>query len=110
MNKKSPLMRYSFECLIRGPFVCMLSVLFEFDSDVADAWEYFSLHIVTDADVDRVVGIKPISVDREVVLVATDTLSLGNAILVDQVALHGVYLDYLVHLLLFVGIDGLLYD
>ena len=61
----------------------MLSALFEFDSDVADAWEYFSFHVVTDADVDRIVGVKPISVDREVVLVATDTLSLGNAILVD---------------------------
>lgn len=88
----------------------MLSALFELEADVADAREYLSLHVVSNADMDGVVGVKSVDIDGEIVLVATDALSLGDAILVDQVALHGVYLDYLVHLLFLVWVDGLLYD
>ena len=81
MNKKSPLMRYSFECLIRGLFG-MFSTFFEFDSDVADAWKNLTLHVMLDGDVDGVAGSKAIGIDGKIVLVITDTLSLGSSTLV----------------------------
>ena len=76
-------MRYSFECLIRGLFG-MFSTFFEFDSDVADAWKDFSLHVVANHDVDGVILVEVIQVDGEVVLVITDSLTCCHAILIDE--------------------------
>lgn len=99
-------MRYSFECLIRGLFG-MFSTFFEFDSDVADAWKDFSLHVVANHDVDGVILVEVIQVDGKVVLVITDSLTCCHAILIDEVALDGIELDDLFPMGDFLGLMAL---
>lgn len=71
-------------------FTHLFTYVAHLDSDVADARKNLTLHVMLDGDVDGVAGSKTIGVDREIVLVITDTLSLGSSTLVYQVALYGI--------------------
>ena len=87
----------------------MFSTFFEFDSDVADAWKDFSLHVVANHDVDGVILVEVIQVDGEVVLIVADTLSGAGTIFSDELAEHGIGFFYTIFLLVG-GIDGLVHD
>lgn len=92
-----------------------LSILFTYvahlDSDVADARKNLTLHVMLDGDVDGVAGSKAIGIDGKIVLVITNTLSLGSSTLVYQVALYGIRFFCFLHTLKFAfGEDTLIYD
>ncbi len=92
-----------------------LPILFTYvahlDSDVADARKNLTLHVMLDGDVDGVAGSKAIGIDGKIVLVITDTLSLGSSTLVYQVALYGIRFFCFLHTLKFAfGEDTLIYD
>lgn len=92
-------------------FTHLFTYVAHLDSDVADARKNLTLHVVLDGDVDGVAGSKAIGVDREIVLVITDTLSLGSSTLVYQVALYGIRFFCFLHTLKFAfGEDTLIYD
>ena len=64
-----------------------------------------------DGDVDGVAGSKAIGIDGKIVLVITDTLSLGSSTLVYQGALYGIRFFCFLHTLKFAfGEDTLIYD
>ena len=81
-----------------------------FQSDVADAREYLSFHVMAYRDVDGVVLAHAIHVDGECVLVIADSLSLVDTVLVDEIALYRVHFLYLLRLIVLVGIDVLFHD
>ena len=92
-------------------FTHLFTYVAHLDSDVADARKNLTLHVMLDGDVDGVAGSKTIGVDREIVLVITDTLSLGSSTLVYQVALYGIRFFCFLHTLKFAfGEDTLIYD
>ena len=62
------------------------------DPDIAYARKDFSLHVVTDGDVDGVAFVHFIYIDREVVLIVTDALSLVLTLFVDELAKYGISL------------------
>lgn len=82
-------------------FTHLFTYVAHLDSDVADAWKNLTLHVVLDGDVDGVAGSKAIGIDGKIVLVITDTLSLGSSTLVYQVALYGIRFLYFLHTLNF---------
>lgn len=81
----------------------------DFNSYVADTRKNFSLHIMPDGDMDGVVLLELIDVDREVVLIIADSLTSCYPIVVNEVALDCIHFLYLVFLAL-VRIDALFYD
>lgn len=92
-------------------FTHLFSYAIHLDSDVADARKNLTLHVVLDGDVDGVAGSKAIGIDGKIVLVITDTLSLGSSTLVYQVALYGIRFFCFLHTLKFAfGEDTLIYD
>lgn len=92
-------------------FTHLFSYAIHLDSNVADAWKNLTLHVVLDGDVDRVAGSKAIGIDGKIVLVITDTLSLGSSTFVYQVALYGIRFLYFLHTLNFAfRKDTLIYD
>lgn len=92
-------------------FTHLFSYAIHLDSDVADARKNLTLHVMLDGDVDGVAGSKAIGIDGKIVLVITDTLSLGSSTLVYQVALYGIRFFCFLHTLKFVfGEDTLIYD
>lgn len=91
-------------------FTHLFTYVAHLDSDVADARKNLTLHVMLDGDVDGVAGSKTIGVDREIVLVITNTLSLGSSTLVYQVALYGIRFFCFLHTLKFAfGEDTLIY-
>lgn len=80
-----------------------------FNSYVTDTWKNLSLHIMSDGDMNGVVLLELIDVDREVVLIVADSLTSCYPIVVDKVAQDGIHFLYLVFLVL-IGIDALLND
>lgn len=82
-------------------FTHLFTYVAHLDSDVADARKNLTLHVVLDGDVDGVAGSKAIGIDGKIVLVITDTLSLGSSTLVYQVALYGIRFLYFLHTLNF---------
>ena len=92
-------------------FTHLFSYAIHLDSDVADARKNLTLRVMLDGDVDGVAGSKAIGIDGKIVLVITDTLSLGSSTLVYQVALYGIRFFCFLHTLKFVfGEDTLIYD
>ena len=92
-------------------FTHLFSYAIHLDSDVADARKNLTLHVMLDGDVDGVAGSKAIGIDGKIVLVITDTLSLGSSTLVYQVALYGIRFFCFLHTLKFgFGEDTLIYD
>lgn len=92
-------------------FTHLFSYAIHLDSDVADARKNLTLHVVLDGDVDGVAGSKAIGIDGKIVLVITNTLSLGSSTLVYQVALYGIRFFCFLHTLKFAfGEDTLIYD
>lgn len=92
-------------------FTHLFSYAIHLDSDVADARKNLTLHVMLDGDVDGVAGSKAIGIDGKIVLVITDTLSLGSSTLVYQVALYGIRFFCFLHTLKFAfGEDTLIYD
>lgn len=92
-------------------FTHLFTYVAHFDSDVADARKNLTLHVVLDGDVDGVAGSKAIGIDGKIVLVITNTLSLGSSTLVYQVALYGIRFFCFLHTLKFAfGEDTLIYD
>ena len=79
-----------------------------FHSDVAYTRKNFSLHIVADGDMDGIASVYLIDIDREVVLIVADALSLVLTMLVDELAEYGISL---LDALALVGrVDGLVHD
>ena len=79
-----------------------------FHSDVAYTRKNFSLHIVADGDMDGIASVYLIDIDREVVLIVADALSLVLTMLVDELAEYGISL---LDTLALVGrVDGLVHD
>lgn len=92
-------------------FTNLFTYVAHLDSDVADARKNLTLHVVLDGDVDGVAGSETIGIDGKIVLVITDTLSLGSSTLVYQVALYGIRFFCFLHTLKFAfGEDTLVYD
>lgn len=92
-------------------FTHLFSYAIHLDSDVADARKNLTLHVMLDGDVDGVAGSKAIGIDGKIVLVITDTLSLGSSTLVYQGALYGIRFFYFLHTLKFAfWEDTLIYD
>lgn len=92
-------------------FTHLFTYVAHLDSDVADARKNLTLHVMLDGDVDGVAGSKAIGIDGKIVLVITDTLSLGSSTLVYQVALYGIRFFCFLHTLKFAfGEDTLIYD
>lgn len=92
-------------------FTHLFTYVAHLDSDVADARKNLTLHVMLDGDVDRVAGSETIGIDGKIVLVITDTLSLGSSTLVYQVALYGIRFFCFLHTLKFAfGEDTLIYD
>ena len=58
------------------------------------SWQNLSLHIVLHGDVDGVALVHLIQIDGHIVLIVADALTLAHAILVDELAVHGVYLAF----------------
>lgn len=83
--------------------------MLDFNTYVADARKNLSLHIMPDGDMDGVVLMELIDVDREIVLIVADSLSSCYPIVVDEIALDGIHLFNLVFLAL-VGVDALFHD
>ena len=73
-------------------FTHLFTYVAHLETNVADTWKNLSFHVMLDSDVDGVAGSEAIGVDREIVLVITDALSLGRSVLIYQVALDGVRL------------------
>ena len=63
-------------------FTHLFTYVAHLDSDVADARKNLTLHVMLDGDMDGVAGSKAIGIDGKIVLVITDTLSLGSSTLV----------------------------
>ncbi len=64
-----------------------LFVIFRnFDADVTYTRQNFSLHIMADGYMDGIASVYLIDVDREVILIVADALSLVLAMLVDELA------------------------
>lgn len=82
-------------------FTHLFTYVAHLDSDVADARKNLTLHVMLDGDVDGVAGSKAIGIDGKIVLVITDTLSLGSSTLVYQVALYGIRFFCFLHILKF---------
>lgn len=102
-------LRWSLQVL--AFFTHLFSYAIYLDSDVADARKNLTLHVMLDGDVDGVAGSKAIGIDGKIVLVITDTLSLGSSTLVYQVALYGIRFFCFLHTLKFAfGEDTLIYD
>lgn len=92
-------------------FTHLFTYVAHLDSDVADARKNLTLHVMLDGDVDGVAGSKAIGIDGKIVLVITDTLSLGSSTLVYQVALYGIRFFCFLHILKFAfWEDTLIYD
>lgn len=92
-------------------FTHLFTYVAHLDSDVADARKNLTLHVMLDGDVDGVAGSKAIGIDGKIVLVITDTLSLGSSTLVYQGALYGIRFFCFLHTLKFAfGEDTLIYD
>lgn len=92
-------------------FTHLFTYVAHLDSDVADARKNLTLHVMLDGDVDGVAGSKAIGIDGKIVLVITDTLSLGSSTLVYQVALYGIRFFCFLHTLKFAfWEDTLIYD
>lgn len=83
--------------------------MLDFNSYVADARKNLSLHIMSDGDMDGVVLMELIDIDREIVLIVADSLPSCNPVVVDEIALDGIHLFYLVFLAL-VRVDALFHD
>lgn len=107
---------YGYPIASKNEDTCVfLPILFTYvahlDSDVADARKNLTLHVMLDGDVDGVAGSKAIGIDGKIVLVITNTLSLGSSTLVYQVALYGIRFFCFLHTLKFAfGEDTLIYD
>lgn len=92
-------------------FTHLFTYAIHLNSDVADARKNLTLHVMLDGDVDGVAGSKAIGIDGKIVLVITDTLSLGSSTLVYQVALYGIRFFCFLHTLKFAFGEGtLIYD
>lgn len=92
-------------------FTHLFTYAIHLNSDVADARKNLTLHVMLDGDMDGVAGSKAIGIDGKIVLVITDTLSLGSSTLVYQVALYGIRFFCFLHTLKFAfGEDTLIYD
>lgn len=92
-------------------FTHLFTYVAHLDSDVADTRKNLTLHVMLDGDVDGVAGSKAIGIDGKIVLVITDTLSLGSSTLVYQGALYGIRFFYFLHTLKFAfWEDTLIYD
>lgn len=82
----------------------------DFKSNITDAWQNLSFHVMADGDVDRVVFVQLINVDGEVILIITDSLSCSSSVFVDELTLDGVYLHRFFFPVVAVGVDALFYD